>query len=38
MAAEIFTAISALRMVLDTETDADSPDNETTFAAIRKAI
>ena len=28
MAAEIFTAISALRMVLDSETDADSPDNE----------
>ena len=38
MAAEIFTAISALRMVLDSETDADSPDNETTFAAIRVAI
>ena len=38
MAAEIFTAISALRMVLNTETDADSPDNETTFAAIRVAI
>ena len=38
MAAEIFTAISALRMVLESETDADSPDNETTFAAIRVAI
>ena len=38
MAAEIFTALSALRMVLDSETDADSPDNETTFAAIRVAI
>ena len=38
MAAEIFTAISALRMVLDSETDADSPDNETTFAAMRVAI
>jgi len=38
MAAEIFTAISALRMVLNSETDADSPDNETTFAAIRVAI
>ena len=38
MAAEIFTAILALRMVLDSETDADSPDNETTFAAIRVAI
>jgi len=38
MAAEIFTALSALRMVLNTETDADSPDNETTFAAIRVAI
>ena len=38
MAAETFTAISALRMVLDSETDADSPNNETTFAAIRVAI
>jgi len=38
MSAEIFTGLSALRMVLETETDAGSPDNETTFAAIRKAI
>ena len=38
MAAETFTGIDALRMVLDSETDADSPDNETTFAAIRVAI
>ena len=38
MAAEIFTAISALRMVLDSETDADSPDNETTYGDMRKAI
>ena len=38
MAAEIFTAISALRMVLDSETDADSPDNETSYGALRVAI
>ena len=38
MAAEIFTALSALRLILNTETDADSPDNETTFAAMRVAI
>lgn len=38
MAAEIFTALSNLRMVLETETDADSPDNETTYGAIREAI
>lgn len=38
MAAEIFRAISNLRFALDTETDADSPDNETTFAAIREAV
>ena len=38
MAADIFKAISNLRMVLDTETDADSPDNETTYPAIRQMI
>ncbi len=38
MAAEIFKAISNLRMVLDTETDADSPDNETTYGAIRTRL
>ena len=38
MASVIFTGIDALRMVLETETDADSPDNETTYGAIRKAI
>ena len=38
MAAEIFTAISALRMVLNSETDADSPDNETSYGALRVAI
>lgn len=38
MAATIFTAISALRMILETETDAESPDNETTYAGMRVAI
>lgn len=38
MAAEIFKAISNLRFALDTETDADSPDNETTYGTIREAI
>lgn len=38
MSHEIFTAISNLRMVLDTETDYNSPINETTFAAILWAI
>lgn len=38
MASVIFTGIDALRMVLETETDANSPDNETTYGAIRKAI
>ncbi len=38
MSGDIFKGISDLRLVLDTETDADSPDNETTYAAIRKAI
>ena len=38
MANEIFRAISNLRLVLDTETDADSPDNETTYKAIREMI
>jgi len=38
MAGDIFKGISELRMVLDTETDHASPDNETTYSAIRKAI
>jgi len=38
MALEIFRAISNLRMVLDSETDADSPDNETTYKAMREMI
>ena len=38
MAAEIFTGIDALRIVLDSETDADSPDNETSYGDMRKAI
>lgn len=38
MAHEIFRAISNLRVVLNTETDADSPDNETTYAAMREMI
>ena len=38
MAAEIFKILSNLRMVLDSETDADSPDNETTYPAIRQMI
>jgi len=38
MAASIFKAISNLRFALSTETDADSPDNETTYGAIREAI
>jgi hypothetical protein len=38
MTAEIFTGIDALRLVLETETDKDSPDNETTYGAIRKAV
>ena len=38
MTAVIFTGIDALRMIVETETDANSPDNETTYAAIRKAI
>lgn len=38
MALEIFRAISNLRMVLDTETDYDSPDNETTYKAVREMI
>jgi len=38
MGGVIFTGISALRMILETETDANSPDNETTYSAVRKAI
>lgn len=38
MAHEIFKAISNLRMALNTETDADSPDNETTYGAIRSRV
>lgn len=38
MANEIFEAISNLRMVLDTETDADSPWTETNAGAIRQMI
>lgn len=38
MAHEIFKAISNLRMALDTETDRDSPDNETTYGAIRSRV
>jgi len=38
MAREIFRAISNLRLVLDTETDADSPTTETTMAALREMI
>lgn len=38
MAAEIFTALSNLRIILDTETDADFPINETTYTAIRYTI
>jgi len=38
MALEIFRAISNLRMVLDSETDADSPNNETTYKAMREMI
>ena len=38
MAATIFTGIDALRMVIESETDANSPDNETTYAAMRVAI
>ena len=38
MAHEIFRAISNLRLVLDTEVDADSPDNETTYKAVKEMI
>jgi len=38
MAAAIFEALSTLRFAIETETDADSPDNETTYKAIRGAI
>jgi len=38
MALEIFRAISNLRLVLETETDYDSPDNELTYKAIREMI
>jgi len=38
MALEIFRAISNLRLVLETETDYDSPDNETTYKAVREMI
>ncbi len=38
MAAKIFRALSFLRFAIETETDADSPDNETTYPAIREAI
>lgn len=38
MAATIFTALSNLRMLNNNETDANSPLNETTYAAIRYAI
>lgn len=38
MAAEIFTALSNLRIILETETDDDSPLNLTTYRAIRYAI
>jgi len=38
MAAVIFKALSNLRFAIETETDADSPDNETTYADIREAI
>ncbi len=38
MAAVIFRALSNLRFAIETETDADSPDNETTYPAIREAI
>lgn len=38
MALEIFRAISNLRLVLDSETDADSPDNETTRLALREMV
>jgi len=35
MAASIFGAITALRLLIETETDANSPDNETTYTAMR---
>jgi len=35
MPGDIFNDLNNLRMVLDTETDADSPDNETTYNGIR---
>lgn len=38
MSLEIYRAITNLRMVLDSETDADSPDNETTYKALREMI
>ncbi len=38
MAGDILTGIDVLRMILDTETDHASPDNETTYGGIRKAI
>ena len=38
MAHEIFNAISDFRVVLNTETDADSPINETSYGALRKAV
>lgn len=38
MADEIFKGIDQLRMVLDTETDADSPDNQTTYLSVVQMI
>jgi len=38
MALEIFRAISNLRLVLETETDKDSPDNEITRLALREMV
>ncbi|MCP4568373.1 MAG: hypothetical protein GY841_12420 [FCB group bacterium] len=36
--ADLFASIDNFRNILDTETDADSPDNETTYGAIRMNI
>ena len=38
MAASIFTGASGMRFLSETETDAFSPDNETTYATVRKLI
>ena len=38
MALEIFRAITNLRMVLDSETDHDSPNSELTYKAMREMI